>query len=471
MFEQSYVNQAPVEPLHEGDFLYHYEIRSWQMGKRIYQILGVSLFVNLLILTLFAETPVLTARGCDGPLVGKVCQVLDTVYIGTMLYGTDRDFADYAYEKTDLGDVDVTFVDVSNADAPLEYPPGYFQLANPEQQYGMVDQAALNNGFIAPGIPSNPSFSTTPNLTNTPQVLPTPNANAVEGTLPTFNDPNPAIARKGRGGRIKTTPDNTATATVTNSNTMPNSNASPTASPSPQAIGPTEEGELNSRPFKDLANRANELLAKQTLDLQAPLQYAATAKIDKDGKIVKGSYRTLKAVSSNADLAALVQGSVAALDESNLLRFLSPISGERVNFMLQQDQTAITAAVQSELERETKANAAKTAVDVGISLARKKKEDKIKDFQDQLAKLQSDPKTPPEAIADLQRVLQNSQDDLLLINSINVAVDGKKLNIGFSVPKEVLHQMLKRKLDEQAAEMKKGNGNASGNSNENTAVK
>ena len=85
--------------------------------------------------------------------------------------------------------------------------------------------------------------------------------------------------------------------------------------------------------------------------------------------------------------------------------------------------------------------------------------------------MQSDPKTPPEAIADLQRVLLNAQDDLLLINSINVAVDGKKLNIGFSVPKEVLHQMLKRKLDEQAAEMKKVNGTASGNSNENTAVK
>jgi hypothetical protein len=468
MFEQSYVDQAPTEPLHEGDFLYHYEIKSWQLGPRLYQILGASVVVNLVLLTIFGQASFLTAKGCDSPLVGSVCQVLDTVYVGAMLFGTDRDFADYAYEKTDLGDVDVTFVDVSNAEAPLEYPAGYFQLANPEQQFGMTDQASLNNGFIAPGIPSNPTITTTPDLTNTPQVLPTPNANAVEGTLPTFNDPSSVSPRKGRGGRVRTVPgDNT----VAVANNNPTASPSPVPSPTIPPGAPTDEDAINSRPFKDLANRANELLAKQTLDLQAPLQYTATAKIDENGKIVKGSYRTIKAVSSNSDLAGLVKDSVAAFDESNLLKFLAPISGERVNFMLQQDQTVISAGVQSELERETKAASAKSVLDLGILVARQKKEAKINDFQDQLAKLQSDPKTPPEAIADLQRVLQNAQDDLLLINSINVVADGKKLNIGFSVPKEVLHQMLKRKLDEQAAEMKKVNGTASGNSNVSTAAK
>ena len=241
--------------------------------------------------------------------------------------------------------------------------------------------------------------------------------------------------------------------------TTPNANGQP--------IGPTDPNQLNSKPFKDLANRANELLAKQTLDLQAPLQYSATAKIDKDGKIVKGSYRTIKAVSSNADLAGLVKDSVAAFDESNLLKFLAPISGERVDFMIQQDQTAITAGIQSVLERETKASAAKSALDLGLSFAKTKKEKEIQDLQAKIA----DPKTAPETIADLQKELLNTQDDLLLINSTSVVVDGKKLNVGFSVPKDVLHQMLKRKLDEQAAEMKKVNGTASGNSNQSTAVK
>src|SRR6478672_1728591 len=178
MFEQSYVNTAPAEPLHEGDFLYHYELPSWQLGPRLYQILGASIAVNLVLLSIFGQASFLTAKGCDGPLVGKVCQVLDTVYIGTMLFGTDREYADVEYDPTRLSkDDDVTFVDVSNLEAPLEYPEGYFQIANPDQQVASVDSTAMNNGFIAPGIPSNPTITTTPDLTNTPQVLPPANPN------------------------------------------------------------------------------------------------------------------------------------------------------------------------------------------------------------------------------------------------------------------------------------------------------
>jgi hypothetical protein len=132
MFEQSYANQAPAQPMYEGDFLYHYELPSWQLGPRLYQILGASIVVNLILLSIFGQASFLTAKGCDGPLVGKVCEVLDTVYIGTMLFGTDREYADVAYDPTHLNpDDDVTFVDVSGLEAPLEYPEGYFQLANP----------------------------------------------------------------------------------------------------------------------------------------------------------------------------------------------------------------------------------------------------------------------------------------------------------------------------------------------------
>ena len=74
MFEQSYQNSVSTEPVAEGDFLSGYEIKGWQVTRRILPVLGVSIFANILALIIFASTPVLTARGCDGPLVNRVCR-------------------------------------------------------------------------------------------------------------------------------------------------------------------------------------------------------------------------------------------------------------------------------------------------------------------------------------------------------------------------------------------------------------
>ena len=74
MFEQSYQNSVSAEPVREGDFLYSYEVTGWRLSKRLLPVLGVSIFANILALIIFASTPVLTARGCDGPLVNRVCR-------------------------------------------------------------------------------------------------------------------------------------------------------------------------------------------------------------------------------------------------------------------------------------------------------------------------------------------------------------------------------------------------------------
>src|SRR5204863_7020444 len=100
---------------------------------RIYKIFAIAGAANILALLLVAQTPLLTMKGCDSPLVSSVCQALDTVVVGAQIFGSERDYIDAAYEKTDLGDVDVTFVDVSGEAPPLSYPEGYFNLANPER--------------------------------------------------------------------------------------------------------------------------------------------------------------------------------------------------------------------------------------------------------------------------------------------------------------------------------------------------
>ena len=461
MFEQAYYIAAPAEPVREGDFLYGYEVKGWQLGPRIYKILGAAVLANFLVVLIFAETPFMTARGCDGPLVGRVCEVLDTVSVATALFGTPREYVDEAYTKTDLGDADITFVDVSNADAPLEYPAGYFQIANPEDQLPSADQAALNNGYLAPGIPANPTQNTPP-LINTPQVLPTPNPNAVdEANMPKSIDETtgtPAI-KKGRGGRTKKPGDNTTASNNGNSNTT---TANPTASPTIPPNAPTDANAINSRPFKDLAAKVLGLQAAKSVDLSAPLQLSATAKIDKDGKIAKGSFKFIQVVSSDKELVDVAKDAVSAFNDSNLLTYLQPISGERVNFSLLQDDKNISAGIQSELERETKANAVVGLLKLGIQQAINKKQDEIKNLQTQLA-ANNDP--------EIARQLQNEQDDLALLSATTVVADGKKLSISFTAPKDILHQMIQRKLDEQAAQMKKEGGTTSGTPENSNAIK
>ena len=196
MFEQSlYETELVVTPLksvEDSDLFREYELKNWEFNPRIYKILGVATVFNLVALLIFSQTSVLTAKGCDSPLVGSVCSVLDTVYVGSMLFGTSREYVDVAYEKTDLGDADITFVDVSGETPPLSYPEGYFELANPNEYQAMLDQANNPASRIdMSGFPSGIT-TTTPlignSLIDTKPNIPKANPNVIDGDLPTIDD-------------------------------------------------------------------------------------------------------------------------------------------------------------------------------------------------------------------------------------------------------------------------------------------
>src|SRR5687768_5111605 len=103
MFEQQLYDQEVSEVRTQpGDLFHNYEIKNWNFSPRLYKILGFSAVFNILAIVVIASSGLLTARGCDSPFVGRVCQVLDTVYVGSLIFGTDRDYVDAPYEKTDL---------------------------------------------------------------------------------------------------------------------------------------------------------------------------------------------------------------------------------------------------------------------------------------------------------------------------------------------------------------------------------
>lgn len=459
MFEQDSYIYEPVElRTQPGDLFYNYEIKNWDLSPRLYKILGISAVANILALIVIGSSGLLTARGCDSPFVGRVCQVLDTVYVGSLIFGTDREYVDAPYEKTDLGDAEITFVNVTGVDPPLTYPAGYFQLANPEQQFSNVtDPMATPPGFIAPGIPySNPTINGG-GLINTPQIKPNDNPNAVVGDLPTGsplgNDPteNPTLGPRNRqGGKFGKG--------GTGANTDDVAKASPSPSPSVDPTQPYQEKVVNSRPFKDLATEVNVMRDKKELNLDAEFSVTAKGKLTKEGKLDEKTFKFVTAASSDPKMVDVVKRSIEAFNDSGMLQYLEDLSGKDLNLAIAQDKENVTGEVRSQVERETRAQGLATALRLGIQFAIGEKEKKIQALQAE--------NNPEKA-----QSLQNTMDELELLKQTEVVAEGKDIVVKFKSPKTAIHNLIIRKLDAQAMEIKKESGTNQPGLSDNSAKK
>ena len=448
MFEQhSYAYDVPANPLREGDLFYKHEVGRWTFDNRLYAIIAGSAVFIFAFFGVVAQTPFLTARGCDSPFVGRVCQVLDMAYVGTMLYGTDREYIDAEYDKIDLNEAEVVWIDQTGLSAQLEYPEGYFQIANPDQfaqQQAMLDSTSNPYDFnSSSGFPPiSPPVESGNSLIDTPAIKPKNNPKARPDKLPDspfdsseVDGDSTADANKGttnvEGGKK---PDDKQSA---NTNTQ--------KPESPLTSDPVNAVDINRRPIQDLGNTVNDLIAKNELDLQTPFTGSVKGKLNKDGRI---DPKTLKLLieSADPDMQKVVQEGVLAIDAAGFLKYLSLLSGRDLDMMLQQDDKNISATVQSEMESPTRANTIRTGLQLLLTTMRDKK--------------RNDP------AAD-----QNDKDDLAILDGAKVEVNGKRVVITFTVPKEVAHPMIQRKLAEQAAEMKKPSGNAMTPQNTNTAAK
>ena len=442
------MQETPPPATETGDLFHNYEIKTWDLGPRIYKIVAVSAIFNILFVVVAAQTDLLTTKGCDSPFIGRVCQVLDTVYVGALLLGTERDYIDVEYDRIDLGDAEITMIDVSSSGPPLSYPEGYFQIANPEQFAALQAGQDPTMGFDIPGIPSNPGTD----LMNTQPVLPSPNRNAVRGRVPdspfsiegddeeTAEDTNGKGLRKGRGGRISNSGSETGGGDeVAKGNTNANS-ANPTVDPTNPAAGV----DINKRPMIDLANHVNELRDQNAVDLESGFMVRASGSLEKDGRLNPNTFRFMES-SGDPKLVEVVEEAIQAINVAGYLQYLKDLSGEDLKLLFEQDAEEISALIESEMSSEMRAKSIKTLLDIYIDQAKKRK-------------------TKPDAD-------QNDKDDLTLLEGATIETDGRKLIIRFVVPKAVAHPMIQRKLAEQAAEAKKPNGNAGLRNDNNSAVK
>lgn len=423
MFEHSlYEPERVATPLQEGDLFYDYEIKSWELSPRIYKILGIAAFVNLLFIAVVSQTSLLTMKGCESPLVGRVCDVLDTVYVSSMLFGTDRDYVDAVYEKTELGDSEITFVDVTGETPPLSYPEGYFAIANPEE-WAMKQQMQMDPAFnsteptYTPGyVPPTTSTPSTTLLDTTP-VMPRQNPSVVDGNLPTFDD-NGRVAsnprKRPRGNRpASDLPDVDA-----NEDPDPSPTAAPM--PTPMSSEAVTGLEINRKPLTDFADQVALQVEAREVDLNQPFMIVLNGVLTKDGKLDrKLSKFDVSKQKGDQKMIDVAKAAIEAVGDSGFLTYLKSLDVEKLTMTLVQDDEKIHAVISSTQTSPERAKSIASGLNSYISIGK---------------------------IA-----VKNPSDERTLLDGAKVVDDGRNFVLNFTIPKPVAHEMITRKLQEAQA--------------------
>lgn len=448
------------EVLQEKEIFRGYELKSWNFSPRIYKILAFSAIFNIAALALFAQSNLLTAKGCDSPFVSTVCQVLDTIYVGNKLFGTDGDYVVKEYNRTEIGEDDeITFINVENISPPVAYPEGYFGLANPEQ-YTFDENGNMvpNNTFanMTPNIPGIPNSS--PPLINSTPNLPTPNK-PISGEEPgnpfaIVNDPT----RAGNGKSSKknpTIPDNSpdelpklgGDETANTDQNRPKVDEKTASNSKPIA-----EVEINKKPFQDLGKMVS---AKWSIEADSadnkvelkPFKVSLNAKLTK--KLIKdedGEEREVVALdpkkskwidlpkeeSGDPELVEIAKQAIEAVGDSGFLGHLYNLDLKDLKINLTQKGEKLYVTIESEQPTENLAKTVASGLNTLLGFARS---------------------------------TVKGEDEKVLLNAAQAPTNvGKRFVMNVELDKAVVQEMLVRKLAEEAkkeAEKKKQNPNNS----------
>ena len=345
----------------------NYEFDNSKWNAIIFRLLGASLAVHLVVVLIILFVPV----------------VRDTFYVASLFGGAPTKWGNGAYEKTEIGEESVTMLNLPPSDQ-LEYPTGYFQLAN---------------GDAAP-----PSFieSTTPPA---PELISQVNGFPIDGAMPGFSPvnapapmsfPPPApykfptykpprvknVLRKlpkvPKDAKMTPFDVNAPNPTTTAQTTTPKANPTPKVSPNPTTTAqttptpqtPAKEGELNQQPMLDLASKAIQQLNDKKLDLNKPINVTINGVLDDKGKLIA---KETKYVNNGGDenSAKLAADLIAAMSDSNMLTYIKALNDgntkRNVVFNISKDDKDFKFQLVADIGDAAKANKIQSALNAAIS--------------------------------------------------------------------------------------------------------
>jgi hypothetical protein len=319
-----------------------------------------------------------------------VPSVRDTLNIAALVASTK--FVDKDYEATQIAE-NVQVVQL------FRYPEGYFtpegQVAAelPPRAVPGVDPFApkiISQASSAPNV--EPSPSPTPAASVSPEASPSASPVASPSGSPSTvaqASPSPLTQEEAQKQLEKTAEEN-------------------------KLPLPTEN-EINRKPLKDLAAHVNELKKQGKLDLNKPFRIVIQAKLDEKGKLIDAEL-----IEKEGDdiLQDLFKRMVSALNDSGLLIFLQPVSqdnpGAIVKITVQQGEKEVLASIESE------ASSAQTA------------EKLTRGFNGLLV---------------AGAWARAGKDEAELMKNSTATLNGKKVVVNFSMPRQTVIDMLKKQLE------------------------
>lgn len=421
----------------ETELFKNYELRGWELNPRIYKILAASLIVNIFIVVGLAKANFLTAKSCDTAIMSSVCSVLDALYVGSDILSADSEFVSKDYENTEISENDeIIMVDMTGEYPPLEYPAGYFALANQNDFMAMPSDPnmLLPQPFDTTGMPNNPTAAPQTDLLNTNPNLPPQNDNVIQGEMPS----SPLGTTTPSFPKIKTPriPKSSKTKPLKNDSpkTLPNTNGETTAenksneNQKPVESDSVKEIEINKKPFEDLGDSVNEKLAKNEIDLNKPFTVVLDGALTADGKFDPKKTRFVK-TSGDEKMVDVAKSALEAIGNSGFLGYLKNSGVEKVNFTLVQDDKQIYAIIVSDQKTPEKASTTASGLNTMLSAL---------------------------VIADKSGLKKLDDNSRILLNNSKVTSDGKNFVLNFTLPKadaqNLINQTLKERAEKKASQ-------------------
>lgn len=438
-----------------------YEITGWQIAPKTYKFLGIAAGINLFVIIILSQFNLLQTKACDSPYVGKVCQVLDYVSMGSALAGTGTEFEDQAYDPTKIEEGDVTYIDVSGQEPPFTYPEGYFAVANPTDETALMSP----NDF---GFPTDNGMTPpSSNSLDAPQVLPTPNdkvanqpipdspfdfGDAVKtkpvktSRFPSYKPSRPTKRPPIRNSSPSKTPPLTGDETAGNSNSA-NSNSSDTVAKNnsnsntnnlkPAAGAADDSGKFNSLPLKDFGDKYGEKILKKEVDINAPFTIEVIGKLDENGKLLSGQIKS--SPDSDPKMVEVAEEAIGAFSDTHLLKPLYDIieskeknkKPKNIKITFSQNKDNLQAIIQT----ETKDEASATSIQSLLSFF----------------------------IKNSAAFMREGSDEAKLLNQAQLKTNGKIFIIDFLMTNDDKTQMIEKSLKNLAKKKAQSNNATAGN--------
>lgn len=302
-------------------------------------------------------------------------------------------FVDRDYARTHFLDDGSEVIEFTTE--KFRYPDGYF----------LMDQQPMPSPFpmspITPSFVPNPTFPLAAAATPTPApaVSPSPSTAIASGSpgakaADAKPSPGPKSADEKEIAKAQKELDQASKAT---------------------GIELAEEGEINKRPFKDLADHFIELKKDGKLDVNQAFEIVIDSELDENGKL-----KNAKVTKHGGDqnLVDLSQRLVEAMNESGVLFYLKRIHDDnpstKVVFTIKQDKDEVMATVESEVTSVDSARRLSNGFALLLALGAKTREGK---------------------------------NEEILLKKTTVAPDGKKIIFNLTLPHQAVVDIIKKGTD------------------------